>query len=129
MDDYNLESFLKTSGGKGYHIVVPLRNKTTWKNARGIARNIAKIMEATWPDKYTSNMKKRKRKGKIFIDWVRNIKGTTSVAPYSIRLRGKATVSMPIKWSELDKVKPDEITMDKAIKRLNRVNPWKDFFK
>ena len=60
LDDYNLESFLKTSGGKGYHIVVPLRNKTTWKNARGIARNIAKIMEATWPDKYTSNMKKRK---------------------------------------------------------------------
>ena len=129
LDDYNLKSFLKTSGGKGYHIVVPLRNKTTWKNARGIARNIAKIMEATWPDKYTSNMKKRKRKGKIFIDWVRNIKGATSVAPYSIRLRGKATVSMPIKWSELDKVKPDEITMDKAIKRLNRVNPWKDFFK
>ena len=127
LDDYNLESFLKTSGGKGYHIVVPLRNKTTWKNARGIARNIAKIMEATWPDKYTSNMKKRKRKGKIFIDWVRNIKGATSVAPYSIRLRGKATVSMPIKWSELDKVKPDEITMDKAIKRLNRVNPWKGF--
>ena len=127
LDDYNLESFLKTSGGKGYHIVVPLRNKTTWKNARGIARNIAKIMEATWPDKYTSNMKKRKRKGKIFIDWVRNIKGATSVAPYSIRLRGKATVSMPIKWSELDKVKPDEITMDKAIKRLNRVDPWKGF--
>ena len=127
LDDYNLKSFLKTSGGKGYHIVVPLRNKTTWKNARGIARNIAKIMEATWPDKYTSNMKKRKRKGKIFIDWVRNIKGATSVAPYSIRLRGKATVSMPIKWSELDKVKPDEITIDKAIKRLNRVNPWKDF--
>ena len=127
LDDYNLESFLKTSGGKGYHIVVPLRNKTTWKNARSIAKNIAKLMEATWPDKYTSNMKKNKRKGKIFIDWFRNIKGATSVAPYSIRLRGKATVSMPIKWSELAKVKPDEITMDKAIKRLNRVDPWKDF--
>ena len=84
-------------------------------------------MDPTWPDKYTSNMKKRKRKGKVFIDWVRNIKGATSVAPYSIRLRGKATVSMPIKWSELDKVKPDEITMDKAIKRLNRVDPWKGF--
>lgn len=127
LDDYNLESFLKTSGGKGYHIVVPLRSKTTWKNARSIARNIAKLMEATWPDKYTSNMKKGKRKGKIFIDWVRNIKGATSVAPYSLRLRKKATVSMPIKWSELDKVKPDEITIDKAIKRLNRVDPWKDF--
>ena len=127
LDQYNLESFLKTSGGKGYHIVVPLRSKTTWRNARSIARNIARLMEATWPDKYTSNMKKSKRKGKIFIDWVRNIKGATSVAPYSLRLRKKATVSMPIKWSELDKIKPDEITIDKAIKRLNRVDPWKNF--
>ena len=127
LDDYNLESFLKTSGGKGYHIVVPLRNKTTWKNARSIARNIAKLMEATWPDKYTSNMKKGKRKGKIFIDWVRNIKGATSVAPYSIRLRKKATISMPIKWSELDKIKPDEITIDKAIKRLKNIDPWEKF--
>lgn len=127
LDDYNLESFLKTSGGKGYHIVVPLRNKTTWKNARSIARNIAKLMEATWPDKYTSNMKKNKRKGKIFVDWVRNIKGATSVAPYSIRLRKKATISMPIKWSELDKIKPGEITIDKAIKRLKNIDPWEKF--
>lgn len=127
LDQYNLESFLKTSGGKGYHIVVPLRSKTTWRNARSIARNIASLMEATWPDKYTSNMKKSKRKEKIFIDWVRNIKGATSVAPYSLRLRKKATVSMPIKWSELNKIKPDEITIDKAIKRLNRVDPWKNF--
>ena len=127
LDDYNLESFLKTSGGKGYHIVVPLRNKTTWKNARSIARNISKLMEATWPDKYTSNMKKSKRKCKIFIDWVRNIKGATSVAPYSIRLRKKVTISMPIKWSELDKIKPDEITIDKAIKRLKNIDPWEKF--
>ena len=127
LDDYNLESFLKTSGGKGYHIVVPLRNKTTWKNVRSIARNIAKLMEATWPDKYTSNMKKSKRKCKIFIDWVRNIKGATSVAPYSIRLKNKATISMPIKWSELDKIKPNEITIDKAIKRLKNIDPWEKF--
>lgn len=127
LDEYNLESFLKTSGGKGYHVVVPLRSKTTWKNARGIARNIAKLMEATWPDKYTSNMKKSKRKGKIFIDWVRNIKGATSVAPYSIRLRKKVTVSMPIKWNELDKIRPDEITMKKAIERLKLSDPWQDF--
>lgn len=127
LDEYKLESFLKTSGGKGYHVVVPLRSKVTWKNARKIARDIAKLMELTWPDKYTSNMKKSKRKGKIFIDWVRNIKGSTSVAPYSIRLRRKATVSMPIKWSELDKVKPDEITIKEAIKRIRRKDPWENF--
>ena len=127
LDEYKLESFLKTSGGKGYHVVVPLRSKVTWKNARKIARDIAKLMELTWPDKYTSNMKKSKRKGKIFIDWFRNIKGSTSVAPYSIRLRRKATVSMPIKWSELDKVKPDEITIKEAIKRIRRKDPWENF--
>lgn len=127
LDQYNLPSYLKTSGGKGYHVVVPLKEKVTWHNAREIARNIAKLMEANWPDKYTSNMKKTKRKNKIFIDWVRNIKGATSVAPYSLRIRKTATVSMPISWKELDKIKPDEITIAKAIKRLKRKDPWEDF--
>ena len=128
LDEYKLVSFLKTSGGKGYHIVVPLSTKATWKNARTIAKNIAKLMEAKWPDKYTSNMKKEKRKGKIFIDWVRNTKGATSVAPYSLRIRDKLTVSMPISWNELDKIKPDEITMEMAIKRLKRKDPWENFY-
>lgn len=127
LDEYELSSFLKTSGGKGYHVVVPLNAKVTWKTARLIAKNIAELMEARWPNKYTSNMKKSKRKGKIFIDWVRNTKGATSVAPYSLRIRKKLTVSMPISWNELDKIKPDEITMEEAIKRLKRKDPWQKF--
>ena len=129
LDEYELPSFLKTSGGKGYHVVIPLNAKVTWKNARLIAKNIAELMEARWPDKYTSNMKKSKRKGKIFTDWVRNTKGATSVAPYSLRIRKKLTVSMPIAWNELDKIKPDEITMEEAIKRLKRKDPWQNFKK
>ena len=129
LDEYELSSFLKTSGGKGYHVVVPLNAKVTWKTARLIAKNIAELMEARWPNKYTSNMKKSKRKGKIFIDWVRNTKGATSVAPYSLRIRKKLTVSMPISWNELDKIKPDEITMEEAIKRLKRKDPWQNFKK
>ena len=85
-------------------------------------------MERTWPDKYTSNIRKNKRKGKIFIDWIRNTKASTSVAPYSIRLKRKCSVSMPISWKELDKVKPNEITMDMALKRLKRKDPWEGFF-
>ena len=112
---------------QGYHIVVPLNVTVTWKNARSIAKNIAKLMEAKWPNKYTSNMKKEKRKGKIFIDWVRNTKEATSVAPYSLRIRKKLTVSMPILWNELDKVKPDEITIEEALKRIKRKDPWQDF--
>ncbi len=129
LDEYHLESFLKTSGGKGYHVVVLLNAKVTWKNARIITKNIAKLMEATYPDKYTSNMKKENRKNKIFIDWQRNIKGLTSVAPYSLRIRKKLTVSMPISWNELNKIKPDEITIEEAIKRLKRKDPWQNITK
>ena len=127
LDEYNLTSFLKTSGGKGYHVVVPINSRPTWRNAKSIAKNIASLMEAKWPDKYTSNMKKESRKGKIFIDWQRNIKGSTSVAPYSLRIRKKLTVSMPISWRELDKVRPDEITIEGALKRLKRKDPWENF--
>lgn len=127
LDGYNLKSYLKTSGGKGYHIIVPVKG-INWKEAKKLTKNIAKLIEAKWPEKYTSNIKKSKRKGKIFIDWERNIKGSTSVAPYSLRLKRKPRVSMPIKWSELDKVKPDDITMNEAIKRLKNKNPWEDLF-
>lgn len=127
LDELDLKSYLKTSGGKGYHIVVPINN-VNWKETRKIAKDIATLMETKWPDKYTSNIRKDKRKGKIFIDWVRNTRGATSIAPYSLRARKNATVSMPIAWKDLDKIKPNEITMKKAIERLKLSNPWKDFF-
>ena len=125
LDELKLPAFLKTSGGKGYHIVVPLPMKS-WNDFRNFAKNIANLMEKKWPEKYTSNMSKKKRRNKIFIDWVRNTEKATSVAPYSVRLRKNIPVSMPIKWSELDKVKPNEITMKEAIKRLNRQDPWQE---
>ena len=129
LDTLNLKAYLKTSGGKGYHVVLPIKTKMTWRKFRKTAKDIAVLMETKWPDKYTSNIRLKNRKGKIFIDWVRNTRSSTSVVPYSIRLRDKCTISMPIKWSELGKVKPDEITIDEAIKRLKRKNPWADFFK
>jgi len=128
LDELELKSYLKTSGGKGYHVVVPIKTKMTWQEARNISKNIANLMEAKWPTKYTSNIRKEKRQGKIFIDWVRNTKGATGVAPYSLRARKSAPVSMPIKWSELDKIKPNEITLKDALKRLKRKDPWEDFF-
>ena len=128
LDELSLQSFLKTSGGKGYHVVVPTKRLKTWKKFQEFARDIAVLMETKWPEKYTSNVRKEARKGKIFIDWIRNTKSATSVAPYSLRIRKKVRVSMPIKWSELDKVKPDEITMDMAIKRLKRKDPWEGFY-
>ena len=128
LDELKLKSFLKTSGGKGYHVLVKVSG-VNWKEFREISKNIAKLMETKWPDKYTSNIRKNKRDNKIFIDWVRNTRGATSIAPYSLRIRNKATVSMPIRWDELNTIKPNEITLKKAIKRLKDNDPWKDFFK
>ena len=128
LDELKLKSYLKTSGGKGYHVVVPIKN-VTWKEFRSIAKNIAELMEAKWPDKYTSNIRKENRKGRIFIDWVRNTKGQTSVAPYSLRAREGAPVSFPISWNELDKTNPTEITLRKALKKIKEPDPWKNFFK
>lgn len=127
LDELKLKSYLKTSGGKGYHILVPIKN-VNWEEFRMIAKNIALLMESKWPLKYTSNMRMKNRKNKIFIDWVRNTYGATSVCPYSLRARKNAPVSFPISWSELDKIKPNEITMQEALKRINKKNPWKDFF-
>jgi bifunctional non-homologous end joining protein LigD len=85
-------------------------------------------MEHKWPDRYTSNVRKAKRTNKIFIDWIRNGRGATSIAPYSIRARKGARVSMPIAWDELDTVAPDGVTMEDAIKRIAGKDPWQDFY-
>lgn len=129
LDDLSLQSFLKTSGGKGYHVVVPLRPTVGWDAFHDFAKAVATLMENKWPDRYTDNMRKNKRAGKIFIDWARNGRGSTSVAPYSLRARPGARVSMPIRWSELDTVAPDGIDIFEAEKRLEKSDPWKDFFK
>ena len=128
LDELNLKAYLKTSGGKGYHVVVPLKNNLSWAKLEKISQNIASLMVMKWPFKYTTNIRKSKRKDKIFIDYLRNKKGATSVAPYSLRLREKAPVSMPIKWSELDKVKPNSIHIKEALQRLKKKDPWEDFF-
>lgn len=128
LDELSLKSYLKTSGGKGYHVVIPIKTNGNWDEVKTFAKNVAEVMEQKWPDRYTSNMRKEKRKNKIFIDWVRNGRGATSIAPYSIRARKGAKVSMPISWDELDKIAPDDIDMEEAISRLKSENPWEDFF-
>lgn len=128
LDELSLTSFLKTSGGKGYHVVVPLNAESDWEAVRGFAKLCAQAMEERWPDRYTSNMSKEKRRGKIYIDWVRNGRGATSVAPYSLRARNGAPVSIPIFWEELDVVVPDGIKIKDALERLKGEDPWEGFF-
>jgi len=128
LDELALNSYLKTSGGKGYHVVVPLKPAASWEVFHDFARRVAQVMEQKWPDRYTSNVRKIKRTGRIFIDWIRNGRGATSIAPYSVRAREGAAVSMPIAWAELDTVAPDGVKMAEALRRLNGSDPWQDFF-
>jgi len=128
LDELGLRSFLKTSGGKGYHVVLPFEPAAGWEQFSEFARMVAQVMEQKWPDRYTSNIRKNKRTGRIFIDWVRNTRAATSVAPYSIRARKGARISMPIAWDELDAVAPDGITLSDALERVTSEDPWKGFF-
>lgn len=128
LSELSLISYLKTSGGKGYHVVVPINPSVNWDTFHDFARKVAEVMEQKWPDRYTSNVRKAKRAGKIFIDWIRNARGATSIAPYSLRARKGAKVSMPIFWDELDTIAPDGINMENALFRIEGDDPWKDFF-
>lgn len=129
LNELSLDAYLKTSGGKGYHVVVPLKPSVSWDTFHDFAKGVAVVMEQKWPDRYTSNVRKANRKGKIFIDWIRNGRGATSVAPYSLRGRKGAKVSMPILWEELDTIAPDGIDMKEALLRIAGEDPWKDYFK
>ena len=126
LDEYKLKSYLKTSGSKGYHVVVSYKS-TSWAKTEKIAKSIAELMVLKWPDKYTTNMRKINRKNKIFIDYFRNKKGATSVCPYSIRLKDNASISASISWKELNTIKPNEITIKNIKSRLKKKDPWNGF--
>jgi len=126
--ELSLVSYLKTSGGKGYHVVVPLNPAVSWDSFHDFAKRVAEVMEQKWPERYTSNIRKSKRTDKIFIDWIRNGRGATSIAPYSIRARIGAKVSMPIAWDELDTVAPNGVDMPDALLRIEKNDPWENFF-
>jgi bifunctional non-homologous end joining protein LigD len=128
LEELGLKSYLKTSGGKGYHVVVPFKSSPSWEVFHDFSKNIAVFMENKWSDKYTSNVRKTARKGRIFIDWIRNGRGATAVAPYSLRARSGAPVSMPISWEELNDVAPNAVDIFEAVKRLKKPDPWQGFY-
>ena len=126
--ELHLECFLKTSGGKGYHIVVPFCTGVEGSRFSAFAKEVVLLMESAYPTRYTATMSKKERAGKIFIDWQRNIAGATSVAPYSVRARAGAPVSVPIAWEELPRVSPTAFTLKNIARRLKQPDPWEDYF-
>ena len=128
--DAGLKSWVKTTGGKGLHVVVPLSGKQNWDEVKGFSQAVAERLAAEAPDRYTSKMSKAGRKGKIFIDYLRNGRGATAVAAYSTRARPGAPVSVPITWEELETIDPRELTIATVPPRLAAVkrDPWKDLW-
>jgi bifunctional non-homologous end joining protein LigD len=104
LEDVGLESWIKTTGGKGIHVVVPIARRSTWEEVSGFARALAERMAREAPGEYLARASKAARKGKIFVDWLRNTRGATAVAPWSSRARPTAPVSAPIAWEELDRL-------------------------
>jgi len=102
LDDLGLVSFPMLSGGKGVHVVVPLRPGHSWAQHADFAHRFAAALALGDPERYVATMSKAKRTGKIFVDWLRNQRGATAVMPYSARARENAPVAAPVSWDELD---------------------------
>jgi bifunctional non-homologous end joining protein LigD len=130
MEELGLWTFLKTTGGKGLHVVVPLTPRYSFPAIKAFARAMAESMAADSPTKYIATMSKAKRAGKIFLDYLRNDVTSTAVAPYSARAREGATVSTPLAWEELTaKLNLASFTIDTVPQRLKKQkrDPWQDF--
>ena len=127
-----LKSFVKTTGGKGLHVVVPLSGAPTWDAAAAYAERIATEIAGQEPRSYVAEMSKAKRRGKVFIDWLRNVRGSTSVAAYSTRAKPSAPVSVPLDWDELVPTGgPAEFTVKNLPRRLARLkaDPWAAYWR
>jgi bifunctional non-homologous end joining protein LigD len=121
-----LQSFVKTTGGKGLHVVLPVEPVTEWPAAKAFARSFSDAMAADSPERYLTRISKAERTGRIFIDYLRNDPTSTAVGPYSTRSRPGAPVAMPLDWTELDKpLNPQDFTIKTAPARIGSVaDPW-----
>jgi bifunctional non-homologous end joining protein LigD len=126
-----LESFVKTSGGKGLHVAVPIEPRAGWEEAKDYCRSLAEAMAADNPQKFTATIVKRERTGRIFIDYLRNSRGATAVGAYSTRARPEAGLSMPLEWPELANISGSaHFTLNNVMRRLQILardklsDPW-----
>jgi len=131
LQSLDLECFLRTSGGKGLHVLVPLTRRNTWDEVKSFAKAIATGMQRSDPEKYIATASKEKRQGKVFIDYLRNDRGATAIACYSARAKPGAPVSTPMRWDELtEDLKADDYNVENIPARLDQLesDPRKGFF-
>jgi bifunctional non-homologous end joining protein LigD len=125
-----LTSFVKTTGGKGLHVVVPItRGRGDWEEMKAFTKAFAVSMAGDSPNRYVANMSKAKRTDKIFIDYLRNARGATAACAFTTRNRPGATVATPVTWEELDKgLSPTDFTVETVPARLDALtsDPWEE---
>jgi bifunctional non-homologous end joining protein LigD len=132
LEELGLVGFCKTTGGKGLHVVTPLtatgKNGVTWPEAKAFAQTVSQQMAADSPERYVVNMAKKRRTGRIFLDYLRNDRLSTAVAPLSPRLRPGATVSMPLAWTQVRVgLEPRHYTIRRTPASLARSTAWRDY--
>jgi len=121
-----LESFLKSTGGKGLHVVAPIRPNHEWKDVKEFAHNLVLELENDQPNLYVTKMTKASRKNRIYLDYLRNDRGSTAVAPYSPRSRPGAPVVMPLRWNELNSARAPSFHVSDFVSWRSRLShdPW-----
>lgn len=128
MDDLGLVPYVKTSGSKGLHVHVPLDASADFDEARAFARDVAELVARRDPDRFTTEQRKKKRKGRLLIDYLRNAYGQTAVAPFAVRAREGAPVATPVAWDEVSssELHPRRYTIENIFRRLaQKEDPWK----
>jgi bifunctional non-homologous end joining protein LigD len=129
LESIKLTSFLKTTGGKGLHLVVPIARRYDWQQVKAFAKRAAEKLAKEKPERYLIRMSKAERRGRILIDYLRNDPTSTAIAPYSTRSREGAPVATPLAWDELnEKLDPKAFNARTVPARLKalRADPWKD---
>lgn len=126
-----LESFALVTGGKGIHVIAPLSGRQDWETVKGFTRGVAEKLAETEPDRFVATMSKAKRRGRIFIDWLRNERGSTAIAPYSPRAKPEASVATPVAWTELARIEAANVfTIPAVLQRIKRkADPWSGYQK
>ncbi|MGE7139254.1 non-homologous end-joining DNA ligase [Luteibacter sp. NPDC031894] len=127
LSEVGLESFVRSSGGKGLHVVAPFRRGPSWEKVKAFCEGVADALVAEKPKLYIAEASKAKREGLIFIDWLRNTRGATSVTGWSLRARPGAPVAMPLAWDEIARLKSGgAFDLTKALKRAKTLehDPW-----
>jgi bifunctional non-homologous end joining protein LigD len=129
LERLGLTTFLKTTGGKGLHLVVPIEPSAGWDEVKQFCKDVAEAMVRQHPDRYLVNISKAKRRGKILIDYLRNGRGATAVCPYSTRAREGAPVALPIAWTDLTaRLRPDRFRVENTPAHIARApDPWAHF--